>query len=536
MVKKRIIIMLLTMATVLNSLPIFASSVTATYDSSTETLTISGSGEIEDSGYLSSPYYSTYYYNVKKIIVEPGISRIGACAFSKFFKLETVEIAEGVKTIGKLAFYGCTKLSSINLPSTLISIERWAFKGCTSLKTINNESNILITNGSRRNGYVAYYADSETTKTLSEVTDLLISDLNSSNLSDLQKALIVHDRLIVLCEYANQDLYAATKDLNNTLLLTVSEHGTIEAALVRQWAVCQGYAESYKYLLNKLGIYCEVVTSKSLNHAWNLVKIDGETYNVDCTFDDPTLSLKTGDLVIAPDSDLYGYVSHIYFLKSDDFFKSNNHSADDYTITATGSEQFDSKTNIWDKVYSPFVLLDGTIYYMSYINGKHTILDFSGNELYKSSFFDFYPSLVAYDGGLYFQSNREIYRYVPGAKTAVTYYVLDSKGIYQDKNLTDLKIYGFKIEDNKIKLEIGTNYAEAANDNSYMEVPYITRGDFDGNGTLTSSDAISLQSSLIDPDVTTNQPGDVNNDSLWNEKDASYLIKHLSNPEIFKLY
>ena len=66
-------------------------------------------------------------------------------------------------------------------------------------------------------------------------------------------------------------------------------------ALVKGKAVCEGYAESLQYLLQRAGIQSVEVfgygitdpeTGAGENHAWNIVRIDGEYYLVDLTWDD----------------------------------------------------------------------------------------------------------------------------------------------------------------------------------------------------------------------------------------------------------
>ena len=49
-------------------------------------------------------------------------------------------------------------------------------------------------------------------------------------------------------------------------------------------AVCAGYAKAFQLLLNALGIECTYVTSDT--HAWNLVRLEGDYYHIDATWDD----------------------------------------------------------------------------------------------------------------------------------------------------------------------------------------------------------------------------------------------------------
>lgn len=60
--------------------------------------------------------------NVKKIVINKGITSISDNAFNGFNNLTEVEIAEGVKSIGKEAFYSCNALSKITIPSSVTSI------------------------------------------------------------------------------------------------------------------------------------------------------------------------------------------------------------------------------------------------------------------------------------------------------------------------------------------------------------------------------------------------------------------------------
>lgn len=88
---------------------------------------------------------------------------------------------------------------------------------------------------------------------------------------DYQKELYVHNALIKKIIYdlgapANQSAYSA---------------------LVSNRTVCAGYARAFQYIMQQLGIPCYYCTGYAgQNHAWNIIRLDGDFYNVDVTWDD----------------------------------------------------------------------------------------------------------------------------------------------------------------------------------------------------------------------------------------------------------
>lgn len=59
------------------------------------------------------------------------------------------------------------------------------------------------------------------------------------------------------------------------------------SGLVNGRTVCAGYARSFQYLMMELGIPCYYCTGYAGEaHAWNIVRLDGEYYNADATWDD----------------------------------------------------------------------------------------------------------------------------------------------------------------------------------------------------------------------------------------------------------
>ena len=63
----------------------------------------------------------------------------------------------------------------------------------------------------------------------------------------------------------------------------------VAGAMNKGMAVCNGYAETFQTFMAVQGIECSVVdgTGKGGPHAWNRVKVNGEYYYIDVTWDDP---------------------------------------------------------------------------------------------------------------------------------------------------------------------------------------------------------------------------------------------------------
>ena len=111
-----------------------AGPLTWTYDTGTKTLTISGTGEMPDYDWNNVPW-EHLRKTMTKVVIEEGVTKIGAFAFSEGVELTSVTLPHSLKSIGKYAFHMCHKLSSLILPDKLEEIEDGAFfsVGLTSI-------------------------------------------------------------------------------------------------------------------------------------------------------------------------------------------------------------------------------------------------------------------------------------------------------------------------------------------------------------------------------------------------------------------
>lgn len=139
---------------------------------------------------------------------------------------------------------------------------------------------------------------------IENVKNIILNSVPNSN--DYQKALKVHDILVRSLEYDSSRANAHN----------------VYGALVEKKVVCEGYAKAYKYILDSLGIECILVNGTATNssgqmesHMWNYIKLDGNWYGVDVTWDDP---------VIVGGSTTQNIVRHNYFAKGFNVFN-NSH-------------------------------------------------------------------------------------------------------------------------------------------------------------------------------------------------------------------
>ena len=110
-----------------------------------------------------------------------------------------------------------------------------------------------------------------------------------------EQLLYIHDWLILNNRYNSAAM--AVEDKTNTNRLPWTPLGALTDVAD---PVCEGYASAFKLVCDELGIPCLLVIGYGWasnawgQHAWNMVKLDGQWYAVDATYDDPTGSNASG--------------------------------------------------------------------------------------------------------------------------------------------------------------------------------------------------------------------------------------------------
>ena len=94
------------------------------------TLTISGSGDMDNYSYRQSPWYPKCK-EIYNIVIEQGVTSIGDASFQDCINVTSVIIPDGVVSIGNYAFLDCQYLKSVIIPNSVVSIGNSAFYNCS---------------------------------------------------------------------------------------------------------------------------------------------------------------------------------------------------------------------------------------------------------------------------------------------------------------------------------------------------------------------------------------------------------------------
>ena len=96
--------------------------------------------------------------------------------------------------------------------------------------------------------------------------------------------------------------------------------------------VCYGYASTFQLLMDMAGVECRTVNglagSERATHAWNMVRLDGEWYFVDVSWNDPAVSYP-----------ISSQQAHQYFNVTGEYLRSERHFWDDDAVPeASGTD------------------------------------------------------------------------------------------------------------------------------------------------------------------------------------------------------
>ena len=98
-------------------------------------LTISGTGDMIDC--TGGAPWVLYKEEIEGVVLEGGITTVGAGAFENYDNLKAVDFGESLKEIGAKAFMSCDALTEIELPGTFKIFGEDCLRECKNLTKIH---------------------------------------------------------------------------------------------------------------------------------------------------------------------------------------------------------------------------------------------------------------------------------------------------------------------------------------------------------------------------------------------------------------
>ena len=125
-------------------------------------------------------------------------------------------------------------------------------------------------------GNIKYFTTASQEQEMDREVSRVLSSLNLAGKSQKGKIDAIYDYLIHNVKYVSDEELA-----DDSNVIKYSSY----AALVQHNAVCQGFAGAFYRLCLESGIDSRIVSSDRMNHAWNIVELDGSYYHLDATWD-----------------------------------------------------------------------------------------------------------------------------------------------------------------------------------------------------------------------------------------------------------
>lgn len=206
------------------------------------------------------------------------------------------EIAfKGKTTLDELSVYCCESLDNIDFTDCELTSKN-AFSNCPMLFNIDSSPALDSNTGDfvpeKKEFIFEHFSGSDEVGFINQYVlaqvDKVVSERITEDMSDIQKVMTLHDWVCENTKYTDGKI-------------NDRENHNDASVFMNEYTVCEGYARACNLLYNAAGI--ETYYVHSFDHAWNIVKVEGQYFHVDSTWDDAEP------------------VSRSWFLKSDEEFR-----------------------------------------------------------------------------------------------------------------------------------------------------------------------------------------------------------------------
>ena len=190
---------------------------------------------------------------------------------------------------------------------------------------------------------LVYHSTSAQEQMVDQQVKNVLDQLNVYDQDDYHKVCAIYDYICKTVYYDHDGLNAGDDIVYSAY-----------AALINKKSVCQGYANLFYRLALELGVDCRIIagTGNGGPHAWNIVKLDGQYYNLDATWD--AVRKQSGqkyDYFLRCDSRFYDHYRNLEFMTVS-FYDQYPMGAADYTYVPSAPSyvkgEFDGQDGVTD--------------------------------------------------------------------------------------------------------------------------------------------------------------------------------------------
>lgn len=416
-------------------------------------------------------------------------------------------------------FYQDDAEQTTELPAVSDNIEQLIIDGClyersvdvSDFKLSSAELETLVVS-MRAKGQLPWYTDTDCRYTYDQLGGCVKEFIPSTIYNGAIDKFLYEQKVAEIlnaCVFEGMSQHQIALALHDYLVLnsyydeTLTKHTGYDL-LVDGTAVCSGYAAAYQDLLSRAGISSVCVISEKMNHGWNLVNIDGQWYHVDVTWDD-----------MKPD--VYGYVSHDYFLLTDDEISSGEEPHYGWSTDISCSDIRFSNA-YWRGVSSQICFLDydtccvlrshdyvNSIYLRCETTGKETLIykenktsaDIGAGQYYYS-----HNSLSLWEDKLYFNTLDKVYsinRNGSGLQEVHTYNIEDNKKIIRGCFISNGFAYATVADHDGNLSHFSFSLTDYFHAHSYVETVYEPSCCSQGYSIFTCDCGLSFESKFVAP-------------------------------------